>query len=338
LVFFSFEGVVVVAAVGDYGIDTVAAWNVSQLIESWIPDAILTLGDNNYLLGQQETIDGNIGKYYSKYIYPYNGSYGNGSWDGVNRFWPCPGNHDWESNLIPYRNYFVLPGNERYYNWTIGPAEFFSLDSDSREPDSIDRDGIQANWLREAVARSTASWKIVYMHSPPFSSSYHGSTPTMQWNFEQMGIDVVFAGHDHTYERLAPPNTSIPYLVNGLGGKSLYPFDSIADGSLFRFDSDYGAQKLIISDNKLQISFISVNHTIIDQITLLKYPPLEPSSSGPLSLSSILLITMIAILVLIFAVYAAHSALARRRRQLQGQQNEIDNANVDSVPLREENM
>ena len=39
-------------------------------------------------MGAKATIDRNIGKYFSRWIYPYRGSYGDGSADGQNHFWP----------------------------------------------------------------------------------------------------------------------------------------------------------------------------------------------------------------------------------------------------------
>src|SRR6185436_7178400 len=103
------------------------------------PEFIITNGDNNYTLGAASTIDPNIGQYYHDFIGNYVGSYGAGS--PTNRFWPSLGNHDWYSPTgnppmpTPYLNYFTLPNNERYYTFERGPVAFFSVDSDSNEPD-----------------------------------------------------------------------------------------------------------------------------------------------------------------------------------------------------------
>ena len=42
--------------------------------------------------GQASTIDQN-NQYYQQYMAPYKGTYGTGSPNGVNHFWPIPGNH-----------------------------------------------------------------------------------------------------------------------------------------------------------------------------------------------------------------------------------------------------
>ncbi|HFB67857.1 MAG TPA: hypothetical protein ENJ66_02750, partial [Calditrichae bacterium] len=85
-----------VAVIGDYGSEGQALADVSQLIHSWNPDIIITLGDNNYPDGEASTIDQNIGKYFYDFISPYQGSYGAGA--DTNRFFPTLGNHDWRTD------------------------------------------------------------------------------------------------------------------------------------------------------------------------------------------------------------------------------------------------
>jgi hypothetical protein len=74
------------AAIGDYGSNESSELDVANLVKSWNPDFIITLGDNNYPDGEASTIDANIGKYYHEFIYPYRGTYGLGA--NTNRFWP----------------------------------------------------------------------------------------------------------------------------------------------------------------------------------------------------------------------------------------------------------
>src|SRR5689334_17506279 len=81
------------AVIGDYGWVGQAALDVSNLVRSWNPDLIITVGDNNYDNGAASTIDPNIGQYYHDFIFPYTGSYGAGA--PYNKFFPALGNHDW---------------------------------------------------------------------------------------------------------------------------------------------------------------------------------------------------------------------------------------------------
>lgn len=269
-------GPLVFAAIGDYGLASVYVQAVADLVKSWDPAFIITLGDNNYPEGKAETIDRNIGQFYSDFIYPYKGEYGPGA--AENRFFPTLGNHDWDApGIDAYLDYFELPGNERYYEFVWGPVHFFALSADSREPDGVSRVSVQAQWLQEKLAASTSPWQIVYMHQPPFSSGHHGSTDWMQWPFAEWGADAVLAGHDHSYERLIIDE--IPYIVNGLGGYiNRYFFFRHLDGSQFQYRSNYGALRITAEETRLSFEMITVDNEIIDTHVIEKPAAAEPQS------------------------------------------------------------
>src|SRR5687767_4220926 len=65
------------AVVGDYSAGQPLA-DVSNLVKSWNPAFITTVGDNNYPDGAASTIDANIGQYFHSFISPYKGGYGAG--------------------------------------------------------------------------------------------------------------------------------------------------------------------------------------------------------------------------------------------------------------------
>src|SRR6185369_16739457 len=161
---------------------------------------------------------------YHDYIQPYNGSYGAGA--AQNRFWPSLGNHDWmTASAQPYLNYFALPNNERYYDFVKGDVHFFVIDSDPAETDGTSSTSTQGNWLKNKLAASSSKWKVVYFHHAPYcSDQMHGSTTYMQWPFKTWGADIVLSGHAHIYERII--TDGFPYIVNGLGGESIYSFIS----------------------------------------------------------------------------------------------------------------
>lgn len=252
--------------IGDYGLAGDAEARVAQLIQNWGPDLIITTGDNNYPDGEAETIDANIGQYYQQYIYPYFGSYGPGA--DRNRFFPTLGNHDWNTDSAqPYQDYFTLPGNERYYEYTWGPVHFFALSSDSREPDGVGRSSTQAAWLQERLAASTLPWKIVYFHQSPYSSGYHGSVDWMRWPFKEWGASLVLGGHDHTYERLE--FDGLTYIVNGLGGGPIYPFVFPLAGSQARYNNAHGALLVEAGSELLSGTFASVDGNNSDQFGIL---------------------------------------------------------------------
>ena len=265
------------AVIGDYGTGTPPELAVANLVNSWDAQFIITLGDNNYPSGAHETIDANIGAFYHDWIHPYTGQYGAGPEE--NRFFPSPGNHDWNTgSLQAYLDYFELPGNERYYSFVRGPVEFFAVDSDYHEPDGNTSDSIQADWLQAALSDSTATFKVVYMHHAPYSSGNHGDAVTMQWPYFDWGADVVLAGHEHSYERLLVDGDL--YIVNGTGGAGLREFPNQASGSQLGFKGSWGAQYAVASETSLQMQFYDIEGSLIDDVTLFPGASLGPSGTA----------------------------------------------------------
>ena len=282
----------VIGVIGDYGAaykNAVSYSNeqaVANLVKSWNPHFIMTVGDNNYPNNEASNIDTNIGQFYHDYIYPYVGTYGAGATS--NRFFPTIGNHDWAlgyygtNGLTPYLDYFTLPGNERYYNVRHGNLEIFAVASDQMEPDGATATSIQAMWLSNALAVSTATWRLVYFHASPYSSGrLHGTqtqeSTNMLWPFKDWGASLILAGHDHVYERVE--TNGLTYFINGLGGDRIDSFYSPPTaGSQVRYNATYGAQRLDVTETNLTVRFINITNEVIDTYTLEVLPArLTPS-------------------------------------------------------------
>ena len=207
-------------------------------------------------------MDVNIGKYFHDFIGGYTGSYGAGS--PRNRFWPSPGNHDWVSGLVPYVSYFTLPGNERYYDVDLGLVHLYALDSDGHEPDGVASGTAQREWLKQRLGDSRACYDVVYFHHPPYNSGHHGSSLYMRWPFASWGADVVMAGHEHHYERLAV--AGIPYFISGAGGAGLNPIERVVPQSRFRFAGAHGAMLVTATRTGITYEFWTVGGKKVDSL------------------------------------------------------------------------
>jgi 3',5'-cyclic AMP phosphodiesterase CpdA len=107
-------------------------------------------------------------------------------------------------------------GGERYFTFVKKNVRFFVLDSNQLDPK-------QQAWLDEALQRSDDQWRICFFHHPIYSDGgRHGSDVSLRVVLEPLlvkyGVDVVFSGHDHVYERLKPQK-GITYFVSGSGGQ-----------------------------------------------------------------------------------------------------------------------
>jgi len=132
-------------------------------------------------------------------------------------FFPSSGNHDYKTmNGAPFREVFNLPGDsgEKWYSYDWGRVHFVALDTEADY-------ATQAEWLDRDLAETTADWKIVYMHKPPYSSGQHGSDLALRKLLapvlKRHRVQLVLSGHDHDYERMIPQD-GVAYVVTGGGG------------------------------------------------------------------------------------------------------------------------
>jgi hypothetical protein len=265
--------------IGDYGFGSADEADVADMVTGLDPDFIVTTGDNRYGF---TTFDEVVGQYYCPFLTDAgSGPYCSGGDSPTNAFFPSLGNHDYldGGGVDEYLDYFTLPGtgvdstytsgSERYYDFIQGPVHFFVLDSDMALFDPVDMTA-QQDWLQAQLATSTTPWQIVYMHHPPYSSGWHGSSIDMQWPYAAWGADFVMSGHDHTYERIEADG--IVYFVNGLGGSSSYGFNIPISGSEVRYRDDFGAMLVEASPGAVNFRFINRGGMVIDDYTYNEQP------------------------------------------------------------------
>jgi hypothetical protein len=185
------------------------AQRIAQVHQLFPFEFALMLGDNLY--GGESA-----GDYRRKFEEPYAPLL-----DAGVKFYAALGNHDDPSQRF-YKNFNM--NGERYYTFKApkpgigsrGGARFFALDSNYMVKEQLE-------WLGKELAGSGSEWKIAFFHHPIYSSGEkHGSNTALREQIEPLfikyGVDVVFTGHEHFYERLKPQH-GITYFVSGSAAK-----------------------------------------------------------------------------------------------------------------------
>jgi 3',5'-cyclic AMP phosphodiesterase CpdA len=151
---------------------------------------------------------------------------------------------------------------EEFYRFKKGDVAFYSLNSNYM-------DKRQLKWLEDELINDTSKWKIAFFHHPPYSSGgKHGSSGGLREIVEPLfikyGVDVVFTGHEHFYERIKPQN-GIFYFITGAGGK--LRSGDVKEGSALTakaFDKDLSFMMLEISKNLMHFQVISRTGDTVD--------------------------------------------------------------------------
>lgn len=260
--------------------------------------------------------------------------------------WPTIGNHDTAQSTdppsnLPYFQMFTLPtageaggvasGTEKYYSFNYGNIHFICLDSmtSSRATGSP-----MLTWLEQDLSQNAQPWVIAFWHHPPYTRGSHNSDTEAQLAemrtnvlpiLESWGVDLVLAGHSHSYERsflidghygasdtftdamkknpgggrenidgaytksaLSPnlPNEGAVYAVAGSSGK-------ISGGlldhpAMFVSLNNLGSMVLDVSGNRLDAKFLRENGAVADYFTIIKggSPPIAPTALSAFAVSA----------------------------------------------------
>jgi len=250
------DGSVRLAIIGDTGTGTDQQQELAGVLkkyhEAFPFEFVLMMGDNMY--GGEKPAD-----FKTKFENVYRPLL-----DNKVTFYATLGNHD-ESNQRFY-DHFNMKGEE-YYRFKKGNVAFYSLNSNYM-------DKRQVKWLEDELRKDTSEWKIAFFHHPPYSSgAKHGSSSSLREVVEPIflkyGVNAVFAGHEHFYERIKPQK-GIYYFISGAGGK-LRKGDVKKNSPLTEkaFDKDMSFMLVEVADKHLHFQVISRTGETVDAGVLL---------------------------------------------------------------------
>jgi 3',5'-cyclic AMP phosphodiesterase CpdA len=209
-------------------------------------DLVIMLGDNMY--GGQSPAD-----YVRKFEQPYAPLLAAGV-----KFQASLGNHD-RPDQVNYKLYNM--NGQRYYTFARNNVRFFALDSTLM-------DQKQLEWIDTSLRDARDEWKICYFHHPLYSNAgRHGSSVDLRVLLEPIfirhGVDVVFSGHDHVYERVSPQN-GIYYFVSGAGGQLRRGNMRSSSQTAASFDQDRSFMTVEVAGSEMFFQSISRTGQIVD--------------------------------------------------------------------------
>lgn len=245
-------GAVKVAVLGDAGEGSPAQAAVAARLKAMAPDALVLLGDTVYPTGRERDW---------RYRFDPPQFFGQFSRD---KFVPALGNHEYyRGNLEPYFKRFPQTQGRAYYSTRIGAAEMFVLDTEQR----LDPESAQLGWLDAALGASNAQWKILTMHRPAVSASgggYGGKVhEALGAVLAKHGVQLVLAGHEHSYSRTKPINDTT-FVTSGGGGSGLYPFRrDLPDWAAFRSSRNHFLS-LSITPERLVMRAVGIDGKVFD--------------------------------------------------------------------------
>lgn len=220
-------------------------------------DFVLGSGDNIYPNGAAR-------HFVKKFEEPFSGLLKNHV-----KFHTVFGNHDVEEGRQDQRHYPLFNMEGRHY-YTLsqgnGLVDIFMLDT-------TDYDLTQAGWFGDALRTSTAKWKVVVMHHPLYSSGKkHGANVKLRRKIEPLltkyKVNVVFAGHDHIYERVKPQH-GVQHFVTGAGGKLRRGnMDKESTITAAGYDKDNHFMLIELDDREMSFKAISETGDLIDSGTM----------------------------------------------------------------------
>jgi 3',5'-cyclic AMP phosphodiesterase CpdA len=245
------------AIIGDSGTGDQHQYDIGQklaLTRTTFPfEFVIMLGDNIYGRDRPEDFE-------DKFSRPYAGLLSAGI-----KFYASLGNHDSPEKQTAYKPFNM--GGQRYYTFKPnGGIRFFALDSNYM-------DKKQLTWLENELKSSGSEWKICFFHHPLYSSGEkHGPSVELRKVLEPLfikyGVDVVFSGHEHFYERLKPQN-KIQYFILGNSAK-------LRSGGIIRnskltvkgFDTDNAFMTAEILGDDMNFKTISRPGVVVDSGTI----------------------------------------------------------------------
>jgi hypothetical protein len=239
------------AVIGDSGTGSPSQYRIAERLtaaRAGFPyEFVLMMGDNLYGSEGPSAYDKKFERPYKPLL------------DAGIKFYASLGNHD-EPNQRFYKGFNM--NGERFYSFKPkGNVRIFALDSNYMDKTQLD-------WIEKELAASGSDWKIVFFHHPIYSSGgRHGSDEELRAQLEPLflkhGVDAVFQGHEHFYERIKPQK-GVYYFISG--GAAKLREGNVGNSGLTakKFDTGYHFMLIEVAKDVLNFQAITDQGKVVD--------------------------------------------------------------------------
>nr|WP_321355706.1 metallophosphoesterase [uncultured Draconibacterium sp.] len=196
--------------------------------------------------------------------------------------YPAIGNH--EMNDEKFYQYFNLPYDDAFYTIKKGNLRVIFIDTNK----DVMEGSFRYKRLEQTLANCKEQWKIVVHHHPVFTSNigaYRSSLqatsdkgdpniPQLKKLYETYGVDIVFSGHVHGYERTFPvrknhmdEENGVTYIICAGGGGRFNPVSTHKEWFAKELQNRNFFLNMNIVGNKLSLEAIDTSRIVFDSWT-----------------------------------------------------------------------
>ena len=179
------------------------------------------------------------------------------------------GNHEEDSSI--FYDLFSQPPPENYFVVRYGNSCHIVIDSNYPYLFIATE---QLAWLDEVLTTepcASATWRFAYFHHPPYCEGWEGydgdpmvRTLLVPWA-EAGGIDLIFNGHTHDYER--GEQNGVTWIITGGGGGALDPWARDIP-YLTQFVADWHFVQVDVAGVTATVRAVDIAGEVIDQLVL----------------------------------------------------------------------
>jgi len=262
---------------GDSGSGQLPQHQIARVMESLEPDLVIHTGDIIYPYLTAGRVDLKCLSVHASAM-------------ATLPFFFALGNHDRYASLTDFFAAFHQPdngvSNANFFSFDCGEAHFAVLDTDMVLGPGIEEGSAQLQWLEADLARASRPWKILVFHNVIRSSGPHrgddyNRNGVADWIDIQStvgevaarhGVQMIFTGHDHCYERMGPVD-GVHVIVSGGGGGTLYARAGFADPTLAQYHRRYHCVEVSVDRERLDLRAVDNAGEVFDAMTLQRIPP-----------------------------------------------------------------